>query len=58
MTEEERHWLEEYIKTTKNLCDIAILVMRGNQEYLLPTVLELLYIETQSIVDDYCIKEG
>jgi len=57
MTEEERHWLEEYIKTTKNLCDIAILVMRGNQEYLLPTVLELLYIETQSIVDDYCIKE-
>lgn len=49
-------WLREQLKTTKNLCEIAQILMTDN-EHLLPTILELLLIEVQQIVDDNCIDE-
>ena len=39
-------------------CDVALIVLEQGKEELMPTVLELLYLETQAIVDDYCILEG
>ncbi len=52
----ERHWLREYLKTTRNLCDVALIVLEHDDE-LMPTVLELMHVETQRLIDDYCIKE-
>lgn len=50
-------WLPEQLKTCINLCRIAQILIDGGYERYLPTVLELLYQETQQIIDDNCIKE-
>ena len=49
-------WLPEQLKTSKNLCDIALLLIETGNRHLLATVLELLYAETQTILDENCIK--
>ena len=49
--------LTEQLKTVKNLCDISVLVMDVNRFDLLPTVLELLALETQDILDDQCVVD-
>ena len=46
--------LEERLKTTRNRCDIALLLIRFNANSLLPTVLEDLFSGTQCILDLYC----
>ena len=56
MTDEERHWLEEYLKTIRNLCDTALLILE-HDDRLIHTTLELMHVETQRLIDDYCIKE-
>jgi len=43
----------ESIKTVRNLCEIALLIQ--DREDLLPTILELIYFESQTIVDDFCV---
>ena len=48
-------WLEEQLKTTRNLCDVALLLIHTGNTKLLPTILELLYQETQQIVDENCV---
>ena len=50
-------FLLEQIKTIRNLCDIAILIRNVGKDELLPTVLELLYQEAQSITLAHCVKE-
>ncbi len=57
MNNEERHWLREYLKTTRNLCDVALIVLEQGKDELLPTLLELMHVETQRLIDDYCIVE-
>ena len=57
MNNKERHWLREYLKTTRNLCDVSLIVLEQGRDELMPTVLELLYVETQRLIDDYCVKE-
>lgn len=57
MKVEKVNWLEEQLLTTRNLCDIALLLKRFNQQHLLPTVLELLFIEVQNLTLDHCVKE-
>jgi hypothetical protein len=48
-------WLPEQLKTCRNLTLIAeILINVGHQE-LLPTCLELLFEETQAILDEHCV---
>ena len=52
---EEQHWLQEQLKTVKNLADIALLIILNNQLDLLPTALELMLVEIQNIVDEQCV---
>ncbi len=49
-------WLPEQLKTSKNLCDVALLLIETGNRHLLATVLELLYAEIQTIIDENCIK--
>jgi hypothetical protein len=51
----EGTWLTEQIKTVRNLCDIAMLLVIAGKNELLPTILELLYEQAQSIIDDHCV---
>lgn len=51
----EDKWLEEELKTVRNLCDVSLILISQMQVGLLPTILELLYKETQDIIDEYCI---
>ena len=57
MTDEERRWLREYLRTTRNLCDVALIVLEQGKDELLPTVLELLYQEAQNILEEHCIVD-
>ena len=51
--------LIEQLKTIHNLVEISLLLIKVDKELLLPTVLELLLVEAQQIVDDYCVvKDG
>ena len=50
-------WLLEQVKTCRNLCAIAEILIEGNRRDLLPTVLELLFLEAQNINDDHCKEE-
>jgi len=47
--------LEERLKTTRNRCDIALLLIEHNPE-LLPTILEDMFYGVQEILRLYCIK--
>jgi len=47
--------LNEQLKTTRNLCDVAIILVQLGKENLLPTILETLHQETQGMIDDYCV---
>jgi len=49
-------WLPEQLKTARNLCDIALLLISTGNTDLLPTVLELLSKEAQDIVDEVCVE--
>jgi len=44
------------IKTVRNLCNIALILIVDERRYLLPTVLELMHLETQDLIDEYCIE--
>lgn len=57
MDKEQEYWLRQTLNTISNLSDIAILVIEARRGDLLPTMLELLYIEAQDLTDQYCIKE-
>lgn len=51
--------LEESIKTIKNLCEVSLILIGLRRADLIPTVLELLQIEIQDVVEEYCIvREG
>ena len=56
MTKEERHWLEEYLRTLKNQAQIALILLEQNELGLLPTELECAYETAQFLIDNYCIK--
>ncbi|KKM18523.1 hypothetical protein LCGC14_1664830 [marine sediment metagenome] len=45
------------LKMTRNLCDVALIVLEQGKDELMPTVLELMHVETQRLIDDYCIVE-
>jgi len=48
-------WLPEQLKTSKNLIEIAQLLIETDNKHLLPTVLELLLYYVQTIVDENCV---
>jgi len=49
------NWMEESIKTVNNLCLISLILIDANRRELLPTVIELMHMETQRLIDDYCV---
>ena len=51
------NWLPEQIRTVSNLCAITQILLNVGHDDLLPTVLELMLIEVQQIVDENCVKE-
>ena len=47
----------EGIKTVRNLAEVAMILRNlGKNEYL-PTILELMYLECQDLVDENCVEE-
>ena len=49
-------WLSEQLRTIKNLCDTAQLLIDEDKPQLLPTILELLQVEIQQVVEENCVK--
>lgn len=54
---EKQDFLLEQIKTIHNLTEVATILRNMNRDELLPTILELIYLEAQDMVDTYCIEE-
>lgn len=52
----DKDWLPEQLSTIINLATTALLVY-SNDKKLLPTILELLYMEVQQIIDKNCIEK-
>ena len=50
-------YLPEQLKTSRNLIDIALLLIETEHMDLLPTVLELLKIEVDNIVLENCVVD-
>lgn len=50
-------FLLEQIKTISNLCQIAVMLRELNKDELLPTILELMLLECQDLVDVYCVAK-
>ncbi len=50
----DNHWLLEQVKTVRNLCNTVLLIPNDRPE-LLVTLLELMYVEAQDILDQYCV---
>lgn len=51
----EKNWLEEQLKTSRNLIDISLLLVKLQRSDLLPTALETLLEQVQTIVDENCV---
>uniref|UniRef100_A0A6M3KTB2 Uncharacterized protein n=1 Tax=viral metagenome TaxID=1070528 RepID=A0A6M3KTB2_9ZZZZ len=51
----EQDWLQETIKTVNNLCLISFILIDADRRELLPTVIELMHLETQDLINDYCV---
>lgn len=49
--------VKEQLKTIRNLCDISLLVAESGKVVLLPTILELLHLETVKVVEEHCIVD-
>ncbi len=49
--------LEERLKTARNRCSIALLLIEHGRDELLPTVLEELFYGCQIILDRHCVVD-
>ena len=52
----DNHLLNQ-LDTAKKLTDIAVILVNVSRPELLPTILELLLIEIQNIVESHCIVD-
>ena len=50
-------WLGEQLKTIHNLAEISLVLYNLGKTELLPTVLELLAIELQTVLEEHCIVD-
>lgn len=55
---DDMHWLKESLKTISNLSTTAQILIALDCPELLPTILELMKIELDNIVDEHCVKRG
>ncbi len=49
-------WLPEQLKTIKSMCDIAQILINTGNNHFVPTILELMQIEIQQVVEENCIE--
>lgn len=52
----ESHQLKERIKTIRNLCETVLVLIEAKRPELLPTVLEIIFIEAQEMTDEHCVE--
>ena len=52
----DKDWLPDQLQTTRNLTEVAYLLIETGNRHLLATVLELLYEQVQTILDENCIE--
>ena len=50
-------WLPEQLKSVRNLCGMALLLIETNNQKWLPTILEVLYEQVQQILDEQCVDK-
>ena len=48
--------LKEQLNTLRNLCDIARIVQASGEIKLMPTILEILYMEATELLEQYCTQ--
>lgn len=49
--------LGEQLKTLHNLTEISLILYNLGKTELLPTILEIIFLEIQQLIDDFCVKE-
>ena len=54
----EQDFLLEQLKTIKNLCEVAELVIKTDNRHLLATILEELFLEAQGVTEENCVASG
>jgi len=55
----DRHELKELLKSIRNRCEIAeFLIDSGvsSVDKWLPTILEDMYVDCQTVIDEYCVE--
>ena len=48
--------LTELVRQIRNRCDIYLILQQANAQHLQATLLEDLYTDAQTIMDEYCIE--
>ena len=46
--------LKEQLNTLRNLCDISLIVLASGEIRLIPTILEVFYMEATELLEQYC----
>ena len=49
--------LIEQLKTIRNLAEISLMIADSVNEHLLPSILEVLYLESQNMVESQCVVD-
>ena len=46
--------LKEQLNTLRNLCDISLIVLASREIRLIPTILEVFYMEATKVIEEHC----
>ena len=46
--------LKEQLNTLRNLCDISLIVLASGEIRLIPTILEVFYMEATKVIEEHC----
>ena len=46
--------LKEQLNTLRNLCDISLIVLASGEIRLIPTILEVFYMEATKVLEQHC----
>ncbi|MCK5236286.1 MAG: hypothetical protein KAR06_04795 [Deltaproteobacteria bacterium] len=49
--------LKEQLKTILHLVEISLLIADGQNEHLLPSILEVIHLESQNMLESQCIVD-
>lgn len=51
-------WTLEQLATIMNLAKATYILKELGHDDLMPTMIELLYLETQNMIDEHCVQDG